>query len=35
MLNFILSISWQVLVFWVATKIGFSMQVIDSATVFV
>ncbi|MBW9240750.1 MULTISPECIES: hypothetical protein [Pseudomonas] len=35
MLNFILSISWQVMVFWVATQIGFSMQVIDSATVFV
>ncbi|MBC2383778.1 MULTISPECIES: hypothetical protein [Pseudomonas] len=35
MFNFIISITWQVLVFWVATKIGFSMQVIDSATVFV
>ena len=35
MFNFLVSFAWQVGLFWAATQIGFSMQVIDKATVLI
>lgn len=35
MINFVISIGWQAFVFWAAIHIGFAMQIIDKATVFV
>lgn len=32
MFTFIISASWQILVFWVALQVGLSMQVIDKAS---
>lgn len=35
MFNFLASIAWQIAVFWAAAQIGFSMQVIDKASVLI
>ncbi|CAD0264226.1 hypothetical protein DENIT_20115 [Pseudomonas veronii] len=35
MINFLVGLAWQALVLWAAIQVCFSMQVIDTATVFV
>lgn len=35
MVHFLAGVAWQIAIFWAATQIGYSMQVVDKATVLI